>query len=368
MSTESLFTQQRLIVTAQAEFSTQAFAELKRLDGHIERIEELAPGVLLCSAPDVHNLMQKAAREQTHLLFTRHLAPVQQSIHLLNTEQDIGEIAVTLADLPAFSLLERGTHFAVQARFVQTDKSRGERPYSSGQLNKILAEALTEETGAVESIKKPQVVISLLCTGDMAYVGISNVEENLSSWPGGARHFAQTAEQISRAEFKLLEALETFGVDLPTGGRGLDLGAAPGGWTRLLLDADIRVVAVDPANLDPRITKRKNLDHFRGYAERYLELARNKHYKFDVIVNDMRMDAREAARLLVKAAPCLKTDGFIISTLKLPHATPVIQPLVTLKEALDIFKARYATVQARQLFHNRQEITLIAAHPLPERA
>ncbi len=95
-----------------------------------------------------------------------------------------------------------------------------------------LAEAIIEETGAVESIKKPQIVVSLLCTAGKGYLGISLARENLSDWPGGARHFAQTPEQISRAEFKLLEALEVFGVTLPTQGRVLDLGAAPGGWTR----------------------------------------------------------------------------------------------------------------------------------------
>src|SRR5207245_5904296 len=102
----------------------------------------------------------------------------------------------------------------------------------------------------------PQIVVSVLCTPEKAYLGISTVEENLSDWPGGMRHFAQTPEQISRSEFKLLEALEVFGVTLPSGGRALDLGAAPGGWTRLLLEAGLRVVAVDPANLDPRLARR----------------------------------------------------------------------------------------------------------------
>ncbi|HZR40346.1 MAG TPA: SAM-dependent methyltransferase [Ktedonobacteraceae bacterium] len=361
-------TEQLLIVTAQHEFADVAVTELRRLDEQLERVEDLAPGVILCSAPDVARFMQKAAQERTQLLFTRHLAPVQRIVHLSNSEQDIGAIAVAIAHLPGFALLERGTRFAVQTRFVQTDKSQGERPYSSGQLNKVLAEALAEETGAIESIKKPQVVISLLCTSRTGYLGISTVEENLSSWPGGARHFAQTPEQISRAEFKLLEALETFGVTLPSEGRALDLGAAPGGWTRLLLEAGVRVVAVDPANLDPRIAKRKHLDHYRGYAENYLEIALNKHYKFNIIVNDMRMDAREAARLLAKAAPCLRADGFVISVLKLPHAAPTINPLITLREALGILKAHYGIVQARQLFHNRQEVTLIAAQPLAGRA
>ena len=296
-------------------------------------------------------------------VFVRHIAPVQAIIDLKNEEQDLGRIAIAMSELPGLMMLEKGVRFAVQTRLVQTDKSYGERAYSSGQVNKLLAEALAEETGAIEMIKKPQVVVSLLCNMYKGYLGISAVEDNLSNWPGGARHFAQTPEQISRAEFKLLEALEVFGVILPSQGRALDLGAAPGGWTRLLLEAGLDVVAVDPARLDARLDKHKHLEHYRGYAEDYLAEAVSRHSHFDLIVNDMRMDAREAARLLAEAASCLRADGFVLSVFKLPHATQIINPLATLKEALNTLKKSYRIVQAHQLFHNRQEVTVVAAQP-----
>lgn len=307
--------------------------------------------------------MQLAIRKRP--TFVRHLAPAQTVVELHNSERDIGTLSLALAVLPTLAYLEPGIHFSVQSRLVQTDKRYGERPYSSGRLNQLLAEALAEETGARESIKKPQIVVSILCTMHKAYLGISPVEENLSSWSGGAHHFAQTTEQISRAEFKLLEALDVFGIHLPEHGQALDLGAAPGGWTRLLLEADMDVVAVDPANLDKRLLKARHLEHYRGYAEQYLEEAIRKKKRFDIILNDMRMDAREAARLLSRASHCLRFDGVVVSVFKLPHATPTIQPLTNLQEALRILHRQYGIVQARQLFHNRQEVTVIAAQPLP---
>ncbi|HEX4204653.1 MAG TPA: SAM-dependent methyltransferase [Ktedonobacteraceae bacterium] len=354
-------TTRQLIVTAQPEFAQVAVTELQQLEPQVEQCAELAPGIVLCAVPHAEQFMQRAARQ--HPLFVRHLAPVQTSLPLDNSEQDIGAIAAALAALPTFGLLERGIHFSVQSRLISTDKSQGKRPYSSGQINQALAAAIVDETKANESIKKPQIVVSILCTSDTGYLGISPVEDNLSSWPGGARQFAQTAEQISRAEFKLLEALDVFGVSLPSEGRALDLGAAPGGWTRLLLEAGMSVVAVDPARLDPRLAGRKHLEHYQGYAEDYIEAAVRKGQHYDVIVNDMRMDAREAARLLARAARSLKKEGFMISVLKLPHATQVIDPLKTLKEALNILSQQYTFVQTQQLFHNRQEVTLVAAHP-----
>jgi len=352
-------------VTAHPEFAQAAVTELKRLDKQFASIEGLQPGIILCEVPDAISFMKKAASE--HPTFVRHLAPVQTLVDLHNGEEDIGTIATALAALPSFAFLEKGARFAVQSRFTQSDKSHGQRSYSSGRLNQVLAEAIAEETGAIEAIKKPQVIISILCTMQKGYLGISYAEENLSSWPGGARHFAHTPEEISRAEFKLLEALEVFGLTLPSRGRALDLGAAPGGWTRLLLDSGLHVVAVDPANLDARLKKRPHLDHYHGYAENYLEESLKKHYKFDVIVNDMRMDAREAARLLASASSCLRPDGLVISVFKLPHATDEINPLATLSRALNIVSSRYDTIQARQLFHNRQEVTVVAAHPRPMR-
>ncbi len=350
-----------LIVTAHPEFLAAALGELQRLDQRLTNSELLAPGIALCATSDVTALMRLAAK--TRPIFVRHLAPAQAVINLSNTERDIGQLALAVANLATFTLLERGVHFAVQSRLLQTGDSSINRPYTGGQLNRALAEAVAEETGAVESIKKPQVVISLLCTTEKGYLGISPTEENLSDWPGGMRHFAQTPEQVSRAEFKLLEALEVFGVTLPARGRALDLGAAPGGWTRLLVEAGLHVVAVDPAKLDPRLARQPCLEHYRGYAETYLEDAIKQHRRFDVITNDMRMDAREAARLLVQARTCLGNDGFVISTLKLPHATREIDPLKTLKDALGLLRRHYGIVQARQLFHNRQEVTAIAAQP-----
>lgn len=365
-----------LIVTAHPEFIDEAFDEFKRFDRNLRYVELLAPGILLCGFPqatlphDVITIMRLAAEQRP--IFVRHLAPVQAVIHLSNTESDIGELALALAKLPTFALLERGQHFAVQTRLLQTDieassAEANKHAYSSGRINQLLAEAIAEETGAVESIKKPQIVVSLLCTMEKAYLGISLTKDNLSDWPGGARHFAQTPEQISRSEFKLLEALEVFGVTLPFKGLALDLGAAPGGWTRLLLEAGMNVVAVDPAKLDSRLAGNPHLEHYRGYAEVYLEEAIKRHRKFDVITNDMRMDAREAARLLVAASTCLRTDGFIISVLKLPHATPEIDPLKNLSEALRLLHRHFGIVQARQLFHNRQEVTVLTARPLSMR-
>jgi 23S rRNA (cytidine2498-2'-O)-methyltransferase len=355
---------ERFLVTAQPEFLEAAFAELRAFDEQLVLLEEPKPGVALCASARARWLARRAAQQPP--IFVRHLAPVQAEVPLDGSDQDIGRLARTLAALPEFALLEKGRPFAVQTRLAPAAPgARNEqgRAYSSGRVNEALAGAIAAQTGASESIRQPQVVVSLLLTATRGFVGISPVEENLSAWPGGERHFARTPEQISRAEFKLLEALEVFALRLPRGGLALDLGAAPGGWTRLLLAAGLQVVAVDPAELAPSLMRHAALDYQRCSAEHYLARSLNRDRRFAIITSDMRMDARDAARVLVQARRLLSRDGFVVSVLKLPHAGSYVAPLPTLQEALRLLRQAYRFVRARQLFHNRQEVTVVAACP-----
>ena len=62
------------------------------------------------------------------------------------------------------------------------------------------------------------------------------------------RRFAREEGQVSRAEFKLLEAIELFGVAVREHGVALDLGASPGGWTRVLRRLGPRFVVLARAH------------------------------------------------------------------------------------------------------------------------
>jgi 23S rRNA (cytidine2498-2'-O)-methyltransferase len=106
-----------------------------------------------------------------------------------------------------------------------------------------------------------------------------------------------------------------FGLNLQVGGTALDLGAAPGGWTRILRKHGVSVVAVDPAELGSHIASDLGVRHVRETAQSYLQKAGKP---FDVILNDMRMDARVSARIMVMAGSHLEDSGWALLTLKLP--------------------------------------------------
>lgn len=280
-------------------------------------------------------------------IFIRHLCPATFHIPLELAPDDLEILVYHTRQL----LLELDTTrtYSVQTRMLEEGfPGKGQWPYTRFDVNNRLA-AILGEWGAPLNVQHPEQILSVTLTPTEAFLGLSLARENLSDWAGGERRFKREPGQISRAEFKLLEALETFDLQLPDTGVALDMGAAPGGWTRLLAAHGLRVIAVDPAELDPRVAS-PNVTHIRTTVENYLPTRET----FDVILNDMRMDARDSARVMLMAAKYLKPKGFGIMTLKLPEKGMG----EVARTALKILGSGYSLLGARQLFHNRDEVTV----------
>ena len=324
----------------------------------------LAPGVLLVAAGQPCERLADAWADAPPI-FVRHICPVQRAVPLWEGESDLDDM-VEAAAATFFPVIDPAQRFSVQARLLAA------LPYKPYDVNQALAGAAVTATGATLDVRAPQQVLSVVCAevppaavaqlaaalgplpeeaAAYALLGLAPADRQISNWAGGMRRFAREEGQISRAEFKLLEALELFHITLPPRGLALDLGAAPGGWTRILRQHGQYVTAVDPAALDPRIAADPNVRHKRMTAEAYLH---DEPDQFDLIVNDMRMDARDSARLVVAYARLLHPGGIVLMTLKLPETRrmPVID------QALQILQGSYHVAGARQLFHNRSEVTL----------
>lgn len=113
------------------------------------------------------------------------------------------------------------------------------------------------------------------------------------------------------------------------------------------------VLAIDPGDLHPSLTDNWGIHHKRTTAEQYLRTL-TPQSKFDVLVNDMRMDAWKSAQVMTSYARYLTPKGIAIMTIKLPQHMPER----VLSDAFTHLEQRYAVVGARQLFHNRNEITV----------
>jgi 23S rRNA (cytidine2498-2'-O)-methyltransferase len=327
-----------LIATADPSFAPAALAELQKAGGQI--VAELEPGIWTVQLPGDFFTLAELWRQQPPI-FVRHICPVQTILPLADGVDKLVETAVTTFT----HLLEPDWPFSVQTRVL------GDLVTKPFDVNKPLSEQLAAASGAPLDVRAPFQILSVVLADDSAYLGLSLAVNNLSDWAGGMRRFSREKEQISRAEFKLLEGLETFKIELPPRGRALDLGAAPGGWTRVLRQKEQYVTAVDPAWLHPSLQTDKGVRHLRLTAEEYLA---DYPDTYDVIVNDMRLDARDSARLMGEYGRYLYPHGLAIITLKLPEKWYDS----ALDHALNILRQHYTIAGARQLFHNRSEVTV----------
>jgi 23S rRNA (cytidine2498-2'-O)-methyltransferase len=347
-----------------------ALAELREVWPDMKRPDWLEAGLaLLTPGVDFETFAGALARRPP--IFIRHIAPVQRDMPLRADESDLG--ALRAAALSLAGRLPPGATFGVQSRIL----AEGPLPYRKFTVNRTLSEALGARTGAVMDCRRPVWIVSVLCTPAAGYLGVSRAEQNLSDWPGGEHRFRREEGQISRAEFKLLEALDVFRLNLPTDGRALDMGAAPGGWTRVLRSRGLQVVAVDPAELDPRLridpailpVRAKIEEYLSGEGEGRWALAAREERPagptpdapppFDLLVNDMRMDALDSVEIMLRARAFLKPGGLAVMTLKLPEEMRLQRAIPGLvQRALERLRAGYAVTGARQLYHNRSEVTV----------
>ncbi len=307
-----------------------------------------APGLLwVCSRRSFADLAQ--AWQANPPIFLRHICPIHQ-------ERQLDEISLLRLDQNLLAAIDPALSFSVQTRLF------GKLNVKPFQVNAALAEQVMATVGSPLQVKDPQQVISVVIlassTGIRAWLGLSLAAQNLSTWAGGVHRFRRDPDQISRAEFKLLEAIQVFRVPLQPGGRALDLGAAPGGWSRILRLHGQRVTAVDPAELDERLRHDAGICHHRLSAQAYLTRCPGQ---FHLILNDMRMDGRASAHLMAAFAPHLEPQGAAVMTLKLPHQ----RRLRVLRQTLDILGSAFPVVRARHLFHNRSEITLYLQKGIP---
>ena len=174
-------------------------------------------------------------------------------------------------------------------------------------------------------------------------------------WPGGVPPIALPERLISRAYFKIAEALEWSELPVKAGDKCVEIGSSPGGSCLALLERGLVVTGIDPAEMDPAVLAHPNFTHLR---------ARAKDVKRSVF-RDCRwfvMDANVAPNyaldtldgLLVQAG--VRPKGLVL-TLKLTDSK-LAENLPAIAERIRAHG--YRRVRMRQLAFNRQEVCAVA--------
>ncbi|WP_123040646.1 SAM-dependent methyltransferase [Cohnella candidum] len=330
------------IGTANPGFAPYAMEELRRrfpgssVSGLSGETFRFSPGV-----SDTEEWLKEIRRDEP--VFLRHLFPLDAEVPLTDDPGSTADAIVAYARTLADKV--NGRKVAVQVRKAVNSPF----PFTSAEARDIAA-GVVREAGGEPVLQDADWIVSLYASPKTLLFGCSEPRNNLSDWPGGAIRFRREEGLLSRAAFKLLEAERAFRLPLDRFNNALDLGAAPGGWSSVLLDRGLKVTAVDPAEMDPSLKGHPRLHHLKKNAA---ELSFPPG-TFDLLVCDMSWDPHRTCRLVSALSPALSAGGSGIITLKLMYR----KPFQTLRELTEAYSEHFDVRRVKQLFHNREEVTM----------
>lgn len=195
-------------------------------------------------------------------------------------------------------------------------------------------------------------VLHVVVQGDGGWlVGESKFANAISPFVAGRARMRIEKDKPSRAARKVEEALHWMGIAPGSGEVCVDLGAAPGGWSWVLLEKRARVIAIDPAELRDDVAKHRGLKHVKASAFQY-----EPDEQVDWLFCDMAWRPLEAAQLLAKWGR-RKWARMLVANLKLPMKQK--HKMVEELRAI-VHGGGWKRVRTRQLYHDRDEVTLIA--------
>jgi 23S rRNA (cytidine2498-2'-O)-methyltransferase len=211
----------------------------------------------------------------------------------------------------------------------------------------------------VENNRRPVVHVFFIAPG-CCYVGYS-LSTNNSPFYMGIPRLKFPSDAPSRSTLKLEEAFHVFIPEdewderLANGMYAVDLGACPGGWTYQLVKRNMWVSSVDNGPMAQSLMDTGQVTWLREDGFRF----RPNRNNISWMVCDMVEKPAKVTALMVQWLVngwCRET----IFNLKLPmkkRYEEVSQNLAFIRNALDE-QGINATIQARQLYHDREEVTV----------
>ncbi len=187
------------------------------------------------------------------------------------------------------------------------------------------------------------------------WIGYHRAASIASRWPGGMFPLELPENAVSRAYLKMEEALAWSRLPLRAGEVWAEIGSAPGGASQALLGHGLKVIGVDPADMDPVVLADPNFTHWkkRGADVRRREFRGVKVLAADInVAPNYTLDTVEN----IVMHPEVSIRGLLL-TLKLLDW----KLAESLPEYLDRVRSwGFGHVKARQLHHNRQEVCVAA--------
>ncbi|MNZ76421.1 Ribosomal RNA large subunit methyltransferase M [compost metagenome] len=220
-----------------------------------------------------------------------------------------------------------------------------------------LRKALSKAGRLVEDPSKPRLLLTFV-SGRRVFVGVA-AADNSAMWPMGIPRLKFPREAPSRSTLKLEEAWhhfiprEQWDARLSDDMTGVDLGAAPGGWTYQLVKRGMLVTAIDNGPMAESLMDTGLVQHLMADGFTY----KPKQTVDWMVCDIVEKPARSAALLETWLGEGLCREAVV--NLKLPMKQRYAEVRRLLERIEEGFKARKVKVSigCKQLYHDREEVT-----------
>ncbi len=210
---------------------------------------------------------------------------------------------------------------------------------------------------AKEDPRRPRLHVVFL-GGHHVVLATSNPRDS-APWPLGIPRLRMHPDAPSRSALKLEEALLTLLDDkerealLRDNMQAADLGASPGGWSWVLARQGMLVTAVDNGPMREQLLDGGRVEHLRADGFQW-----QPKRPVDWMVCDM---VEQPRRVADRMATWFREGWckYAVFNLKLPMKKRWEETRICL-EAFELQTHRPMVIRARQLFHDREEITVFA--------
>ncbi len=198
-----------------------------------------------------------------------------------------------------------------------------------------------------------KVTLIMMVGPDEYWVGEYTMKPTHFQTPGEVSSILET-ESPSRAYYKIAEAAEAFDLPFDHGEIVLELGSAPGGATQFLLEQDMKVYGVDPADMDAKIVKHVNFRHYRMPFEHITKDT----FKQDIdwVISDVNLPPTVVMKEVVRLHEFMEPMGLVL-TLKI-NDSKHLRLLWNFMD--DIVALGYERYALKYLPSHRQELCLVA--------
>lgn len=329
-----------LIVTCPSGFEVEAKKELEAILGRCSVNMTYFCGLLRVKMAPEDALTRLGDADTSYL---SKVVPIRASV-----QADIPSIKRFFSDkMPA------GT-FAVRC------KRRGSHGFSSKAVEIEVGAMLTEK-GAKVDLSSPETILWIDIIQDRAHLAMLPAKNIIKKTPKVQRRWKKGERPISRAELKIREIIDVFPEIFTEDKTVLDIGAAPGGWTKAISGKVKKVMAVDRAKLDEAVLAIENVVYIKERAENLLI-----DEKVDILTNDANLLHMQSAEISIDLAEkYLKDGGTLIHTVKfgvVPKSGKLAAKSLNhaAEEVKVAFEKAKIKTETRKLEYNtRNEITII---------